>query len=360
MDSQATTRSPVLARITRERLQLIGAASSTANKARRLLLDAINAYHIVITTLRLLLLLTTTGRRTPAQHATTTSTTATGNTSTATTTGTSAATTGDTRAATSRTRAALTSNDTGDTAATSSATAASGTAATCHASATSTGLTAGTHHAAATSDTNAAATSDTSAAAGQRRGTQHATGGGGRTQRSTGRHAGNAAVTATTTEEATGRTRSRPGDERTAHDTSRPAARRRHSTPSGIINIEHIGRHMAANRPVGRHARVHQGLGQINVRKVLGIRNRMSDTAGFVPSRPYPAVSTRIGASHRRDTSPTASVGRRRPGPLPLAWIRLRIGVWNRVRVRIGLLHGLMDFIGVILPGRVQTVKDPL
>ena len=214
VDSQATTGSPVLARITRERLQLIGAASSTANQARRLLLDAINAHHIVITTLRLLLLLTTTGRRTPAQHATTTSAAATGNTSTATTTSatatgtsttatgdtgrattsrtrtglatkdtggttaastaatSSAAATGDTGTATGRARAALTSNDTGDTAAASSAaatgdtstTAASGTTATGNTSTTSTGLTAGTHHAATTRGTNAAAAGKTGTA----------------------------------------------------------------------------------------------------------------------------------------------------------------------------------------------------
>ena len=150
MDSQATTGSPVLARITRERLQLIGAASSTANQARRLLLDAINAHHIVITTLRLLLLLTTTGRRTPAQHATTTSATATGNTSTATTTsatatGTSTTATGDTgRATTSRTRTGLATKDTGGT------TAAS---------------TAATSSAAATGDTSAATAGNTSTTA---------------------------------------------------------------------------------------------------------------------------------------------------------------------------------------------------
>ena len=150
MDSQATTGSPVLARITRERLQLIGAASGTANKARRLLLDAINAHHIVITTPCLLLLLTTTGRRAPAQHATTTSATATGNTSTATTTsasatGTSTTATGDTgRATTSRTRTGLATKDTGGT------TAAS---------------TAATSSAAATGDTSAATAGNTSTTA---------------------------------------------------------------------------------------------------------------------------------------------------------------------------------------------------
>ena len=189
MDSQTTTGSPVLARITRERLELIGAASSTANKARRLLLDAVNAHHIVITTLRLLLLLATTGRRTPAQHATTTSAAATGNTSTATTTGTSATgtsttATGDTgRATTSRTRTGLATKDTGGTtAASSAATSSASTAATgdtgtatgrARAALTSndTGDTAAASSAAATGDTSttaassAAATGDTSTTA---------------------------------------------------------------------------------------------------------------------------------------------------------------------------------------------------
>ena len=162
MDSQATTGSPVLARITRERLELIGAASSTANKARRLLLDAVNAHHIVITTLRLLLLLATTGRRTPAQHATTTSAAATGNTSTATTTSTSAtgtsataasgtAAAGDTSAATSRTRTGLATKDTGGATAASSA-------------ATSSASTAATGNTSTTAASGSATASDTSAA----------------------------------------------------------------------------------------------------------------------------------------------------------------------------------------------------
>ena len=184
MDSQATTGSPVLARITRERLELIGAASSTANKARRLLLDAVNAHHIVITTLRLLLLLATTGRRTPAQHATTTSAAATGNTSTATTTGTSATgtsttATGDTgRATTSRTRTGLATKDTGGTtAASSAATSSASTAATgdtgtatgrARAALTSndTGDTAAASSAAATGDTSTTAASGTTATGG--------------------------------------------------------------------------------------------------------------------------------------------------------------------------------------------------
>ena len=173
MDSQATTGSPVLARITRERLELIGAASSTANKARRLLLDAVNAHHIVITTLRLLLLLATTGRRTPAQHATTTSAAATGNTSTATTTSTSAtgtsataasgtAAAGNTSTATSRTRAALTSNDTGGaTAASSAATGNTRTTATGNTSTTAaSGTAAAGNTSTATSRTRAALTSN--------------------------------------------------------------------------------------------------------------------------------------------------------------------------------------------------------
>ena len=173
MDSQATTGSPVLARITRERLELIGAASSTANKARRLLLDAVNAHHIVITTLRLLLLLATTGRRTPAQHATTTSATATGNTSTATTTGTSAtgtsttaasgtAAAGDTSAATSRTRTGLATKDTGGaTAASSAATSSASTAATGNTSTpAASGTAAAGNTSTATSRTRAALTSN--------------------------------------------------------------------------------------------------------------------------------------------------------------------------------------------------------
>ena len=156
MDSQATTGSPVLARITRERLQLIGTASSTANQARRLLLDAVNAYHIVITPLRLLLLLATTGRRTPAQHATATSTSATG-TSTTAASGTAAA--GDTSAATSRTRTGLATKDTGGaTAASSAATSSASTAATGN---TSTPAASGT---AAAGNTSTTATSATAAA----------------------------------------------------------------------------------------------------------------------------------------------------------------------------------------------------
>ena len=163
MDSQATTGSPVLARITRERLELIGAASSTANQARRLLLDAVNAHHIVITTLRLLLLLTTTGRRTSTQHATTTSTTAASSACTATTTGTSTAATGDTgRATTSRTRTGLATKDTGGaTAACSAATSSASTAATGNTSTTAASGTATASDAsAATGRTRTALTSN--------------------------------------------------------------------------------------------------------------------------------------------------------------------------------------------------------
>ena len=163
MDSQAPTGSPVLARITRERLELIGAASGTANKARRLLLDAVNAHHIVITTLRLLLLLTTTGRRTSTQHATTTSTTAASSACTATTTGTSTAATGDTgRATTSRTRTGLATKDTGGaTAACSAATSSASTAATGNTSTTAASGTATASDAsAATGRTRTALTSN--------------------------------------------------------------------------------------------------------------------------------------------------------------------------------------------------------
>ena len=168
----------------------------------------------------------------------------------------------------------------------------------------------------------------------------------------------------------TANTSGRSRDECAARNTSSGSAGGRERTPRGVIRIEHIGRHMAATGSVRRHALINGSGGDVDVRQLLRIRNRVREAARFSRCRSFPLCNT--GGEARRGTdaqdaatatdgSPadTSTARTHAVATAAVATAALR-GRLRLPRFRHVVLFVLVEATCFLVPFLVQLIEDRL
>ena len=153
---------------------------------------------------------------------------------------------------------------------------------------------------------------------------------------------------------------------------SNAATNRRSRAPRGIICVEHVGRHVAGRRPVGRQTLINGSGGDVDVRELRRIRNRVREASGFPSCRSLPLCDSRRkprGRAHAQDT--TASTDSTAAATAPaartatVAAATTRSGRRLRLRLRLPRFRHVVLFVLVeaacfLVPFLVQLIEDRL